>query len=524
MVQRLQCGEPATLMVKPSPLPVLPSRTGALLHDASTSRAIERRCATALPAHTLMARAGLAVARLTMAIAPHAESVALCCGPGNNGGDGLIAALHLQRWRRSVQVFLAGDAGRLPSDAADAYRQAREAGVPIETALPSALSHDVVVDALLGLGGNRPPEGAIADAIGVINAAGLPVLAVDLPTGLHGETGAVLGREAVRATHTLALLTCKPGLFTGHGRDHAGRIWFDDLGATPGPELPAASLVGSDAVRALLPQRLHHQHKGSFGDVAVIGGAGGMTGAVVLAARAALAAGAGRVYVAALADPAPTIDAARPELMWRPLASLVDPRPLGEATVVCGCGGGDPVRGVLPPVLHHAARLVLDADAINALAGDAGARQTLRARAARGRPTVLTPHPLEAARLLGIDAGAVQADRLRAAAKLADELQACVVLKGSGTVLAAPGVTPRINPTGNARLASPGTGDVLAGWLGGLWAQHAAGSASAIDVASAAVWLHGAAAEGAPGDGPALLAGDLIGAIVDAGTALRAAA
>jgi hydroxyethylthiazole kinase-like uncharacterized protein yjeF len=278
--------------------------------------------------------------------------------------------------------------------------------------------------------------------------------------------------------------------------------------------------VGAVDARAALTGRAHAQHKGSFGNVAVIGGARGMVGAALLAARAALAAGAGRVYVAALGLRDDAFDPARTELMLRPLQALLEPSALSSCTAVCGCGAGESARDWLAPVVHHAARLVLDADALNALAVEPALRQAVRARAARGQPTVVTPHPLEAARLLGRDASAVQADRLGAARALASELSACVVLKGSGTVIMAAGECPRINPTGDARLATAGTGDVLAGWLGGLWTQHDDAAGAAIAAAAGAVWLHGHALTCVPGHGP-LLAADLIGAIGRAANALR---
>jgi len=234
--------------------------------------------------------------------------------------------------------------------------------------------------------------------------------------------------------------------------------------------------------------------------VAVVGGASGMTGAALLAARAAHAAGAGRVFVELLDAHAPSFDDTRPELMLRPdWTQRAEIAALAASTVVCGCGGGDAVRGVLPRLLGSVARLVLDADALNAIAADAQLRQLLRARAGRGQATVLTPHPLEAARLLESSSAQVQADRLSAAATLADTLQCVVLLKGSGTVLAAPGRRPRINASGNASLASAGTGDVLAGWLGGQWSQGAeeAGVDSASRAAAGSAWLHGAAADAA---------------------------
>ncbi len=478
------------------PRPVLPSQRGWPLFDAAASRRIEQAAlAEALP-HSLMARAGLGVARLALALAPQARRIWVLAGQGNNGGDGLVAARHLHLQGLAVRVSLVGDASRLPADALDALARARQAGVAIHSGpdnpWPAGQRADGIIDALLGMGARRGPEGAIAEAVRQIQASAAPVLAVDLPTGLCGDTGRRLGEWAVVAAHTLSLLTLKPGLFTGQGRDHAGRVWFDDLGLAEPLEFPQASLAGPEPLRSLLPLRAHAQHKGSFGDVLVLGGAAGMGGAALLAARAALAAGAGRIYLARLDDRLDP-DPVRPELMPRSVQAALDPALLARATIVCGCGGGSAVRDILPAVLAHAARLVLDADALNALAADAGLRAALRDRAARGLPSVLTPHPLEAARLLGVDAGTVQSRRQHSAQTLADGLQATVVLKGSGTLIAAPGRTPLINPTGNARLGSGGTGDVLAGWLGGQWSQASDGQA--FEAAAASVWLHGHAAE-----------------------------
>jgi hydroxyethylthiazole kinase-like uncharacterized protein yjeF len=327
-----------------------------------------------------------------------------------------------------------------------------------------------------------------------------------VPSGLHADTGHALGNACVTATHTLTMLTLKPGLFTAAGRDHAGVVWLDQLGTESAADAPQSWLSGTSAAAA----RRHAQHKGSFGDVAVVGGGPGMSGAALLAARAAHAAGAGRVFVEMLDDPAMSLDALRPELMFRRGWTHSAPAVLGASTVVCGCGGGDAVRAPLPRLLSLAKRLVLDADALNALASDDALLTLLRARAGRGLASVMTPHPLEAARLLGCTTAEVQADRLLAAQDLAARNLCVVVLKGSGSVIAAPGQVPRINSTGNAALATAGTGDVLAGWLGGRWAQIDSGdeAAAAFAVAVRAVAEHGAAAEPQPSG--ALLAGDLI--------------
>jgi len=458
--------------------------------------------------HALMAQAGLAVARLAQALDPHGPRVQVWAGPGNNGGDGLVAARLLHRAGRQVQVAWLGDAAHLPPDAAWALAQAQQAGVPLQAWSGQPLpAHGLAIDALLGLGTARAPTGAMAAAIDAINNGPAVVLAVDMPSGLHPDTGSVLGGSAVRAQHTLALLSLKPGCHTGQGRDHAGVVWWDTLGLDGGK--PTAWLSGAPRISG----RLHNAHKGSFGDVAVVGGAPGMTGAAWLAARAALAAGAGRVYCSLLDDKLHTTDLQRPELMTRVAWWHSAPAVLAQHTVVCGCGGGQNVAVALPALLAHAARLVLDADALNAVAGDTALATQLQARGARGLPTLLTPHPLEAARLLSISTAQIQADRLAAAQALAHHFDATVLLKGSGSVISAPSRTPYINPTGNAALATAGTGDVLAGWVAGLWAQ--APQALPIDVAADAAWRHGHAADvhALAHPGTPLRASDLIDAL-----------
>jgi len=474
--------------------------TAHALFSVAATRQIELAAQAALPAHTLMQRAGLAVAQLALALAPHAQRIWIACGPGNNGGDGLEAALHLQRWGKQPVVTWLGNASEAPPDAAASYQRALEAGVSFAQTPPDEF--DFCIDALLGIGSQlREPTGRMADWIHQMNAGKAPVLAVDLPTGLHADTGAVT-QLSIKATHTLSLLTLKPGLFTAHGRDAAGSVWLADLDGdqrtalAQQPVAPTAWLAGAPPTCA----RLHAAHKGSFGDVAVVGGAPGMTGAALLAASAALHAGAGRVFVGLLDGGSLSVDISQPELMFRP----VDALDLSAMTVVCGCGGGDAVRAQLPKVLSAAATVVIDADAINSIANDTQLQALLCARRQRGAATVLTPHPLEAARLLGTSAAQVQADRLAACVQLAERFLCTVVLKGSGTVIAAPGQTPVVNPTGNARLATAGTGDVLAGLIG---ARLAAGL-DAFDAACRAVYQHGLSADQWPDERP-LTAGSL---------------
>ncbi|WP_096697187.1 NAD(P)H-hydrate dehydratase [Polaromonas sp. AER18D-145] len=483
------------------------------LHGVAATRLLEQQAAAHLAPHTLMQRAGLATARLALALAPHAQRIWIACGPGNNGGDGLEAAMHLHQWGKTVVVTWLGaqNEARVPADALASLVRARAAGVPFASAPPAGF--DFAIDALLGIGGApRPaaPSGRtdlLGQWLALLRASAQPVLAIDIPSGLNADTGALIAPESIAtralpsragARFTLSLLTLKPGLFTAAGRDLAGQVWWDDLGVTPASVLaPDAWLLGRDRAGAHhRAQAAHASHKGSFGDVAILGGqsspeaATHMSGAALLAGRAALHAGAGRVFVALLGGAGLTVDPQQPELMFRSPAAL----DLKAQVLVCGCGGGDAVAGVLPRVLSGAQAAVLDADALNAIAADTQLQTQLQARQGRGYRTVLTPHPLEAARLLGSSAAAVQADRLQAARQLAEQFGCVVVLKGSGTVIAVPDQVSAINPTGNARLATAGTGDVLAGMVG----ARLADGQTAFDAACSAVFQHGQLADDWP--------------------------
>ena len=451
------------------------------------------------------------MARLALAVAPHARVIWIAAGPGNNGGDGWEAAFHLRAAGKHVRVSEVRASSDLPTDAADARQRALTVGVQVfEHTLPLAACDlevfDLAIDALLGLGSSRAPQGVLAECIAALNQCRCPVLAVDLPSGLCANTGRLWGETAVRATHTLSLLTLKPGLFTAQGRDHTGQVYFANLGQ-PGQEPADANLVGLDSLRAPPAHQnaQHSAHKGSRGDTLVVGGASGMAGAAHLAARAALAAGSGRVYVSMQDGGKSAWDPERPELMQRPATWPDSPQTLARCTVLAGCGGGDAIAAQLPRLLSSAPRLVLDADALNAIAQDPMLMRLLQNRAHKPCATVLTPHPLEAARLLSCQVADVQASRLAAATQLADQTGALVVLKGSGTVVAAPTsmqVKPWINSTGNAALATAGTGDVLAGWLAGSWAARRNDSypalndkALALRTSLASVYLHGLAAD-----------------------------
>ncbi len=461
-----------------------------LLLGTAGIRALETAAYRALEPFTLMARAGEAAAEWLQVRAPHGHLL-LVAGPGNNGGDALVAAtvLHL-------------------------------ANVPIEAihapvSVPATVT--AIVDGLFGIGLTRPLTGLHAALVDTMNATGLPVYALDIPSGLNSDTGQPPAPESpvVQARATLTFLATKPGLFTGDGRDATGDLALADLQAAQ----PAYDgVVEADALLntparwlAHIPRRRHNGHKGTYGSVAIVGGAQGMVGAPLLSARGALYLGAGKVHVVSLADDAPRVDPAQPELMLHTWGAL-DLGAMQALAVGPGMGIGQEAYAaldhLLDRMLSERIATVFDADALNLFAKAPALLTRLTRLAASGAPMVLTPHPLEAARLLETDASAVQRDRLAAALALVNRTGAVVVLKGSGTVIAAPGVPPVINTTGNGGLASGGTGDVLTGMIGALLAQ----GVPAREAALAGVWLHGRAADDlvAAGAGPiGLHAGEL---------------
>jgi ADP-dependent NAD(P)H-hydrate dehydratase / NAD(P)H-hydrate epimerase len=470
------------------------------VHGREGIRSLEASLQASSP-QALMQMAGWATAQLAMALAPHARHIWVAAGPGNNGGDGLEAALHLHQQGKEVRVSLLGQAQNLPADAHAAWQRARAAGVQITSERPDSWLDsmeplDLCIDALLGIGAVRSLSPEMQTWVQALNRCAAPVLAIDVPTGLDPDTGQALGppldtQVLVQADHTLTFIAGKPGLFMGHGRDACGQIWLEKLGHRPNPShVPPLAWLNQAHAPAPKP---HASHKGLHGDVAIIGGEPmalrgmGMTGAAVLAATAALHAGAGRVILSLLSGQA--AEQVPADLMQRSWHALE----LEQLHVVCGCGGGQAVRPLLPEVLQRSAQLVLDADGLNAVAHDRDLQVLLCQRGTK-RPTVITPHPLEAARLLNTSTAQVQSNRLKAAQDLAIQFNCTVVLKGSGTVIANPQRTPRINTSGNGRLATGGTGDVLAGLVGARMAQ----GFSEFDAACAAVAQHGQVANDWP--------------------------
>ncbi|HET9022991.1 MAG TPA: NAD(P)H-hydrate dehydratase [Burkholderiaceae bacterium] len=459
---------------------------GTPLFTVAELRAIEQGEQRDLPSGELMARAGRGAARRIDELAgARRASICIVAGPGNNGGDGFVTAAELAARGHEVRCVLLGAVQPSTSDAHAACERWRQGGGAVLATLPD-VRFGVVVDALFGIGLARPLQDAFLEAARWIDAHAGQVVALDVPSGLDSNRGAWVGDvKGVRADLTVTFLGDKPGLHTGTGIDAAGTVQVDDLGVAA--RSSALLLAAPDDFPGIALPRRRDTHKGSFGNVLVVGGGRGMVGAPLLAARAALRLGAGRVYVDCVGAPDLRVDLVQPELMFRPHASIADP----ECVVVgCGLGVDAKARSALSWSLARPHAVVIDADGLNLLADEPSLRTTLRARTAS---TVLTPHPLEAARLLNISAHAVQSDRIGAARALASDCRALVILKGAGSVIAAPDGRTVINPTGSPALATAGTGDVLAGMLGALIAQ----GFDAWQAVIAAVWLHGAAVRGA---------------------------
>lgn len=460
-------------------------------------RTIEMRVA----GEPLMERAGLAAASVARdMLAQRRARVLVLAGPGNNGGDAFVVARHLAAWFFDVVVCARDVAARMPADAAVARAAWRDSGGAVVTDWPDDRDFGLVVDGLFGIGLARAVDDTYARWIVQANDSGIPILALDVPSGLDAETG-VAQAPAVHARATATFVALKPGLLTLDGPDLCGTISVHRLDIAAQHIPPSAGrLLDWQVMRTALPAPLlrlrRNVHKGTHGTLGVVGGSHGMVGASLLAARAALYLGAGKVLVGLAANDRPAVDWQQPELMLRTAGEVLE-RTLDALVIGPGLGTDDRAHDLLDSALRLSTPLVVDADALTLIAADSGLAAAL---AARKQPTVLTPHPTEAARLAGVEASDIQADRLQAALTMAQRLNAAVVLKGTGSVLAYPDGSWAINGSGNPGLASGGTGDVLAGMLGALLAQGIALG----DALPLAVCLHGAAADAlvAQGVGP----------------------
>ena len=474
------------------------------LYTVAQVRAFDREAIDAhgIAGYELMQRAGAAAFGHLRARWPHARRIAIVCGGGNNGGDGYVLARLARAASFEVHV-IALESPRAGGDAARACTDWTGAGGGVLDAAAELPLADVYVDAIFGTGLARPPSGMAARWIDLLNAAGRPVLALDVPSGLDADTGHVPG-VAVRATETVSFVARKRGLYTGAAGDHAGAITLADLGipaAVFAHSRADAELAAIEIVRAWLPPRSGNVHKGTFGHVLAIGGDTGMAGAIRLCGEAALRVGAGLVSVATRVEHVAAINAARPELMARGVGGPQELEALLEhaSVVALGPGLGKQAWGhaLWYSAIAAGKAMVLDADALNLLSRDA---VTLPSQC------VLTPHPGEAARLLRSETQAVTEDRFAAVRAIAQSFNAVAVLKGAGTLVAAPDGQVAVCPWGNPGMASGGMGDVLTGVIAGLQAQ----GLDAWQAAYAGVALHALAGDAAARAGQAgTLAADL---------------
>ncbi len=448
------------------------SDAGALYRVAQV-RAFDAHAITVLgvPGYTLMKRAAAAALGVLRERWPQLRRIAIATGGGNNGGDGLVLARLARASGLEVTVLALVAADTLRGDARRAADElVREGGELLAFDGARLTGAELLVDALLGTGLHEPVQQVYRDAIEALNRSGRPILALDLPSGLDGDSGAVLG-VAVRASCTITFVAHKTGLFLRDGPEYAGAVLLDDLQVVPlagEAGRPTIELACDADMARALPPRPRSAHKGDFGRVLIVGGGPGMPGAVRLAGDACLRSGAGLVTSASAPENLSAIVSGRPELICIAVRSSADIREqLAAATVVAvgpGLGTGEWSRELFAAVLGCGRPLVIDADGLNLLA-----LSGLRPPAA----AILTPHPGEAARLLGVTSAAVQVDRLAALNRLVAITGAVVVLKGAGTLVGAPGKTPKLCVHGNPGMAGPGMGDVLTGAIAGILAQCA---------------------------------------------------
>ncbi|HEX9450185.1 MAG TPA: NAD(P)H-hydrate dehydratase [Burkholderiales bacterium] len=465
------------------------------------------------PSHPpLMARAGVAVAEFARGmLGDRGKRVLLLAGPGNNGGDAFVAARQLKEWWYDVAVVFTGPETKLSDDAKAALADWRAASGALHESIPTNSDWQLIVDGLFGIGLERPLDGKAAELVNWSNSSGVPILAIDIPSGLHADSGRVLGC-AIRACHTLTFIGLKAGLYTLDGPDYAGEIHLDSLGVDlPESTEPRGWRIESALIASVLPLRRRNSHKGTFGNVGLIGGAPGMVGAALLAGRAALKLGAGRVFVGLFAD-SPSVDLNQPELMLRPAQDVLKSEGLDCIAVGPGLGESQAAQHALAAALGHKAPLVLDADALNLIAAHPKLQKSL---AARTSASILTPHPAEAARLLGTSTDKIQHDRIAAAGTLSSRFNAAVVLKGNGSICALKNGDWYLNTSGNPGMAAAGMGDVLTGIIASLTAQGGDPDLALL----AGVHLHGLAADRlvAAGIGPAGLTAS---EVIDAGRKL----
>jgi len=475
-------------------------QTDLILFSINDIREIETKVAAENPGKSLMKKAGKATAALAKKlIENNVHPVLIVAGPGNNGGDACAAAADLAKDGYQVIVVLCADPATYSEGGKKYFEKALSRKVIFKNSnsLTSLLKQDfsLIIDGLFGIGLHRPIAGIEKEVVLHINdyakETHVPVLSIDVPSGLNADTGAIVRSETeegvcVKADYTITFLGNKLGLHTADGKDYAGKVIISDLDIEPIAQNDRSPKLNAPAsFQFTLPRRNHNSHKGNFGQVAIIGGAKGMVGASILAGRTALFAGAGKVTIGFLSQ-APSFDILHPEIMCHD----ADQMTMRYDVIVIGPGLGttEAAKLLLSDALRSNASLVIDADALNLIAMDQALQDALSHRNAA---SVLTPHPLEAARLLQESTETIQSNRPQHGLALAEKFNATVILKGSGSIICDQQGQLRVNTSGNSGLATGGTGDVLAGLCGALLGQ----GLSAFDAAQLATWLHGQAAD-----------------------------
>lgn len=469
-----------------------------------------------IDSNALMEHAGAAAHACARRSFPDARRWIVLAGAGNNAGDGFVIARLAKQEGLDVRVMLLSPGNRPRGDAAAQFEAARQSAVPIGPWVQGEFDGcDLVVDAMLGIGLDRPLEGRYLEAVQAVNEGNAPVMAVDIPTGIHADTGACMG-AAVRSALTVTFVAEKCGLFLGDAPDYAGQRALEPLGRiapdrvaqveTDFAEMPMLRVFTAETLRAMLPVRRRADHKGRFGHVLVIAGGPGMGGAARLAGEGALRAGAGLVSVATHPGHAAALLSGRPELMVRGVRNAEDLAPLLErATVLAaGCGLGQDAwaRELFAAAQACNLPVVVDADGLGLVAGTPAGDAT----------RILTPHPGEAGRLLDCTSARVQDDRLGAVAALRQRYGGVALLKGAHTLVSGSGKPPWVIDAGNPGMATAGMGDVLTGLLAGLWAQFP--EAEPENLAATAAFVHATAGDrAAEGGRRGMIAGDLLAAL-----------
>ena len=486
--------------------------TNCKLYTAEQVRGIDYAAIheSGIAGYELMSRAGRVVFDDARMQFPDAVNWLLMCGGGNNGGDGYVVARLAIEAGIPVTVCALFDPQQLKGDAASAYVDWQMVGGElVDWPLPDDSSFDLALDAILGTGIDRMVEGSYELAIAFLNQLSCPKYAIDIPSGINADSGVVMG-HAVRAQYTMSFVGRKRGMYTADGPDYCGYVGFDDLAIPSSASQTFVELSGEllslDFIAEVLSRRPQNSHKGSFGHVIAVGGQNGMSGAIRLCGEAALRSGAGRVTLATDPAHATLVNMARPELMVKAINGDDDLRSVLDGARIIAVGPGlglsDWSESLLQACLESEASLVLDADALNLLARRTHEKEVTREN------WILTPHPVEAARLLECKVSDIQQDRVLSAISLAQMYGASVILKGCGTVVADPSGRYAICPLGNPGMATAGSGDVLTGIIAALLGQ----GLNSFAAAKAGVLGHAAAGDAATeklGE-MALIASDII--------------